>query len=195
MAIGKPHGLRSGVDGPDQVLVLRQDKRTAWKRMSFPVRRSRDEPKSPLWLWLDSRTYADYDFRYMLTDALIWWGECQSLGLDPALAEELRAYSKMEEVESDEKQRRLLGEARDVVESASLTNTVSLLITVATGDQPVAVFPPPSDVQGGLLENLRKLDVQYELCGPIARRMSPGMEADVVAKEISWPGGRSLNLF
>ena len=195
MAIGKPHGLRSGVDGPDQVLILRQDKRTAWKRMSSPINRSRHEPKSPSWLWLDTQTYTDYNFRYILTDALIWWGACQSLGLDPTLAETLRTHSKMEEVENDEGKRRLLGEARDVIENATLTGSVSLLITVASGDQPDAVFPPPSDVEGGLLENLRNLDVQYELCGPIAHRMIPGMGSDLLEKEIPWEGGRSLDLF
>ncbi|WP_083330851.1 hypothetical protein [Halofilum ochraceum] len=142
---------------------------------------------------MDTRTYAGYEYRYALTDALIWWADSGKLGLDTDLVGELRAYRQMGDLVADEAPAAKLKAAREQVESAELTGTISLLISLVTGDEPLATIPPRSDHLSGLLENLRNLNVQYEVSAPIASRLIPGMNQKVVETTYQ-PDGDALGL-
>lgn len=194
LVIGESHGLRSGIDNPDTVLTLRRDKRTAWIRNSSPLRRRRGEPRSPHTLWLEYQQYVYYPCRNIITDALIWWGNSEKLGVDTDLIRELREFGKIGEIEGNEEIASKLHDARQQVESAELTDSFSLFISLATGDDHLIVVPPQSDLLSGLLENLRNLNIQYELSMPVASRLTPGMENEIVesSRQID---GRTLDLF
>lgn len=193
LAIGEPHALRGGINNASTVLVLRVDKRSAWRLVSRQ-RFSTQEPRSPSVLLLADRTEPDYNFRYAITDALIWFCDYDKLGIDIEMISELRSYRRLGEVAGDEESSTKLRTAREFVEPAHLDKTISLFLSLATGDQPLMRIPPLSDHAEGLVENLKNLSVQYELSVPLASRLTSGMDEGVREETYKRDGG-DLKLF
>lgn len=196
MVIGGDHPLRSGVDRPETVLVLRADKRVAWVSslgLRRPFKASRLRQSGPSGLLLEGSS-ASYEYRYLVTDALLWWANPKLMPLDSEDIEFLRACTDISELYSQEEPHECLQRSRDKLEATNLRHSISIFLAATTGDESDLTIPPTGDWVAGMEENLRHLDIQFHLSFPVARREIPGMSDKIVEQTAAIYSGQ-LDLF
>ena len=196
MVIGGDHPQRSGVNQPETMLVLRADKRMAWAtstgmRRRFEASRLRQAGPSGLMLEELSPTY---EYRYLVTDALLWWANPEQLPLDREAIEFLRVCTDIRDLYSEGEPHERLQRSRERLEATNLRKSISVFLAVTSGDELALKFPPSGGWFAGLQENLRHLDIQFHVSFPVARREIPGMSDDVVEQTAAVDGAQ-LELF
>ena len=196
MVIGGSHGLRSGVSDPNKVLVLRNDKYLQWKNTGgFEQRRlGTRRQHSPHDLFLITNDFRAYEYRYLVTDALLWWAPEDLMPLDSNVLTHLRSHRHIRDLYHEEKPDSVLTDARQALEGAALAKNLSVFLSVTQGDAPKMLWPPSIDWAECMIDNLRHLDIQFHLSLPVASREIPGMEKDITQRSF-FVDGRHLNLF